>query len=153
MNSLEILYKEYSNYWLYPISKTVYFKRTYSHSDYTEYELICGGLSFYTTNDSLFPLRIYNNCMQEKYIASVQFGTGKDGRKAVYHEETGERYDLAFSANEVRCSRNGIQLFDLSENTFTFSHPKLVLKGAIEGHELELFISFLCFFIKYDEEF
>jgi hypothetical protein len=159
LNSLEILYKEYDNYWLYPISKTVYFKRTYSHSGYTEYELICGGLSFYATNNHLFPLRLYNNRMQEQYIASVQFGTGKDRPKVVYHEETGERYDLVFSeykdfsTNEVRCKRHGIRLFELSENTFTFSHPKLVLKGTIEGHELELFISFLCFFIKYDEEF
>lgn len=159
MNSLEILYKEYDNYWIYPISQTVYFKRTCGHSDYTEYELICGDLSFYATNDSLFPLRIYNNRMQEQYIASVQFGTGRDRRNVVYHEETGERFDLQFSGykdfatNEVSCKRHGIQLFELSENTFTFSHPKLVLKGAIEDYELELFISFLCFFIKYDDEF
>ena len=159
MNSFDILYKEYDSYWLYPIRQGVYFKRTYGHSDYTEYELICDRHSFYATNDSLFPLRIYNNRMQEQYIASVHFGTGSDRRKVVYHEETGERFDLAFSeyrdfaTNEVHCKRHGIRLFELSENTFTFSHPKLVLKGTMEGHELELFISFLCFFIKYDEEF
>jgi hypothetical protein len=157
--TLEIPYKAYTNYWIYPISNTVYFKRTHGHTDYTEYELICGDLSFYATNDSLFPLRIYNNRMQEHYIASVQFGTGLNHTKVVYHEETGERFDLQFSehqdfaTNEVSCKEHGIQLFELSENTFTFSHPKLVLKGSIEGHELELFISFLCFFIKYDEEF
>lgn|GEM_PF-5273538 len=159
MNSLEIPYKTYTNYWLYPIGKTACFKRTYGHSDQTEYELICGSLSFYATNDQLFPLRIYTNRLQEQYIASVQFGTALNRNKVVYHEETGERYDLAFSeyqdflTNEVRCKRHGITLFELSENTFTFSHPKLLLKGSIEGHELELFISFLCFFIKYDEEF
>lgn len=164
MNSLEILYQEYQNDWIYPISKTIYFKRMYGNTDYTEYELLCGHLSFYATNAHLFPLRIYNNRMQEHYIASVQFGTGKDRRKAIYHEETGERYDLAFSddlafseyqdfsTHEVRCKRHGIRILELSENTFTFSHPKLVLKGTIEGHELELFISFLCFFIKYDED-
>lgn len=158
MNSLEIPYKEYDNYWLYPIGKNAYFKRAHGHAAYTEYELVCGKLSFYATNDSLFPLRIYNNRMQEQYVASVQFGTGKDRRKVVYHEETGERYDLQFSeykdfaTNEVICKRHGEKLFHLSENTFTFSHPKLVLKGAIEGRELELFVSFLCFFIKYDED-
>ncbi len=158
MNSLEILYKAYTGYWIYPISKEVYFKRTYGHTDYTEYELICGKLSFYASNDSLFPLRIYNNRMQEQYIASVQFGTALNWSKVVYHEETGERFDLTFSeyqdfaTNEVSCKQHGIRLFELSENKFTFSHPKLVLKGAIEGHELELFISFLCFFIKYDED-
>lgn len=159
MNSLEIPYKTYTGYWIYPISETAYFKRTYGHTDYTEYELVCGKLSFYATNNSLFPLRIYNNRMQEQYIASVQFGTALNRNKVVYHEETGERFDLAFSeyedfsTNEVRCKRNGLQLFELSENKFTFTHPKLVLKGAIDGYELELFIGFLCFFIKYDEDF
>jgi len=158
LNPLEIPYKTYDNYWLYPIGKSSYFKRAYGDGDYTEYELICGDLSFYATNGSLFPLRIYNNRMQEQYIASVKFGTALNRSKVVYQEETGERYDLQFSeyqdfaTNEVSCKRHGIRLFELSENKFTFSHQKLILKGTIEGHELELFISFLCFFIKYDED-
>ena len=159
MNSLEILYKAYSNYWHYPISKSTYFKRTYGHSDYTSYELVYGDLSFYATNDQLFPLHIYTNSTEEHYIASVQFGTALNPDKSVYNKETGERFDLHFSeytdfsTNEVICTKNRIRLFHLSENTFTFSHPKLILKGTVEGHELELFVSFLCFFIKYDEEF
>jgi hypothetical protein len=159
LNSLEIPYKKYTNHWIYPISQTAYFKRTYGHGDYTEYELVCGDLSFYATNDSLFPLHIYTNRMEESYIASVQFGTGINRSKSVYHKETGERFDLQFSeyrdfaTNEVSCKRHGIKLFDLSENTFTFSHPKLILTGTFEGYELELFISFLCFYITYDEEF
>ena len=158
MNSLEIPYKKYTNHWIYPISKTAYFKRTYGHGDYTEYELVCGDLSFYATNDRLFPLRIYNNRMEEQYIASMQFGTALNPQKAVYHEETAERFDLHlseytdFSTNEVICTKNGARLFHLSENKFTFSQPKLILKGTVEGYELELFVSFLCFFIKYDEE-
>ncbi len=115
MNSLEILYQEYQNDWIYPISKTIYFKRMYGNTDYTEYELLCGHLSFYATNAHLFPLRIYYNRMQEHYIASVQFGTGKDRRKAIYHEERENAMTWLF------------------QNTRIFPHMKSAANGMGSG--------------------
>lgn len=157
--AIEISYKDHTDYRIYPISKQAYFKRTYGHGDYTEYELVCGNLSFYASNNSLFPLRIYNNRMEERYIVSVQFGTALNRDKLVYHEESGERLDLqfsendAFSSNEVICKKGQTILFGMYEQKKLFADNSILLKGTIEGHELELFITFLCFFIKYDESF
>ncbi|MES2763564.1 MAG: hypothetical protein V4677_15220 [Bacteroidota bacterium] len=113
----------------------------------------CDKLNYYASNDKVFPMDIYEDCNQEKYLTSIHFNDSWTEDKIICDKQSGEKSNLkiveyeGFRSQELICKKDGIKLFELTEQKSFLSDPKITVKGNIEGNELELFISLLCFII------
>ena len=155
--TLDIIYKDYGDYIIYPINKTSYFKIVTSYRDHYDYYLTINNKTFFADNINIYPLDIYCDENRTNYITSIQFGDAfKD--KLIFDKNSNEKLDVRISEynglfnKEITCIKHDKQIYKLYESKLTLSQAKLILTyDSIRDNELELFIAFLSFVVRYDD--
>ncbi len=155
--TLDIIYKDYGNYIIYPLNKTSYFKIDNSYHDHYEYYLTLNNKTFYADNVNIYPLDIYDSRNRTNYFASILFGAAfKD--KVIYEKSIDNKLNIkiveynSFLSKEIVCKKNEVQIFKIQESELVLPNAKLTLTfDTFENNELELFIALLSFVVNYDD--
>ena len=155
--TLDIIYKDYSNYIIFPINKTSYFKIDTNYRDHYEYYLTINNKTFFADNVNIHPLEIYDSKNRTNYFASILFGDAfKD--KIIYKKSIENKLNIriveykSFFSKEIVCKKNEVQIFRINESKLVLSDAKLILTfDNFENNELELFITLLSFVVNYDD--
>lgn len=155
--TLDIIYKDYGNYMIYPLNKTSYFKIGNSYHDHYEYYLTLNNKTFYADNVNIYPLDIYDSRNRANYFASILFGDAfKD--KVIYEKSIDNKLNIkiveynSFLSKEIVCKKNEVQIFKIQESKLALSKAKLTLTfETFKNNELELFIALLSFVVNYDD--
>ena len=155
--TLDIIYKDYSDYIVYPINKTSYFKIATSYRDRYEYFLTINNKTFFADNVNIYPMDIYDSKNCSNYFASIQFGDAmKD--KIIFDKINNENLDIRITEykglfnKEITCVKKDKQLYKIYESQLTRSEAKLTITyDSFDNNELELFIAFLSFVVYYDD--
>lgn len=157
LNQIEIFYNDYGDYKLFPINNTTSFKIDNRFGLNTEYYFFSKEKTFFAQHDNLYPLDILTDKINNTYVTSIMFGDAwKD--KVVFNKHSNQKKDIkiieynGLFSREVVCKRNGNEILKLYEKVLTTKSAKISITGNIEGNELELFISLLSFYIKYDNK-
>jgi hypothetical protein len=155
--TLDIIYKDYGDYIVYPINKTSYFKIVTSYRDRYEYYLSINNKTFFADNVNIYPMNIYDTKNYSNYFASIQFGDAlKD--KIIFDKINDQNLDIRISEykglfnKEITCIKKDKLLYKIYESQLTRSEAKLTLTyDSFDNNELELFIAFLSFVVYYED--